>query len=312
MNNFLRTVTLTSALLWGLLLGGCASDEGSYPEDQSGEIVVGENDGSNGQNSVGEDGCIQFQRPVMEMIGEGLAELQPAHTKYRGDILVLPAWGDARDSWCHRSNFCTLARDKGYRLILPDMGKSIYTSQHYPETRSDWRAFPTYTWLRDTLIPGLQEKYCVLQEDGNNFVIGMSAGARGAMRLIQDLPDLFVGAAALSGDFDPGQMKGDNIYRGFLGNYDEFPERWQVNENLTSGVERIRIPVFLAHGKEDPLVSYTQSEQFYAALHEAHPDLDVQLHLVNAQMDGYDFWNSQIKPILAFFDASQAVPPESP
>lgn len=255
---------------------------------------------------------MEVRRPVIKHIGAGMVELQPAHAKYRGDILVLPAWGDPRDTWCHRSNFCSMAQDKGFRLIFPDMGKSIYTSQHYPETRSDWRSFPTYTWLRDTLIPELQEQHCLLPEKGNNFVVGLSAGARGAMKLVQDLPELFMAAAALSGDFNPGQMKGDNIYRGFLGNFDQFPERWETNENIVAQIDRIRVPVFLAHGKEDPLVPYTQTEQLYSALKSTHPDLNIRAELVNGQMDGYDFWNSQINSILAFFEDTQANRPETP
>ena len=293
---------LAASLFW---ISGCTPDggENGVPEDGV-EIVEGE-----GEN-VG--GCRLVTRPALEKVGNGMVELRPAEAKYRGDILVLPAWGDPRDTWCHRSSFCSMAQERGYRLIFPDMGKSIYTSQHYEETRQDWRDFPTYTWLRDTLLPELQTRHCLLEEKGNNFVIGMSAGARGAVKLLQDLPDIFMAAAALSGDYDPGKMKGDNIYRGFLGGFEQFPERWQVNENIVTGAAKVKAPLFLAHGKEDPLVPYAQTEDLFRAIQSANPGLSVRLNLVSGQMDGYEFWNSQIEQILAFFEDTQANRPETP
>lgn len=290
-----------------LIFSGCVPDG----EDESSAYAEGEESVEMAEGN-GDGGCELVTRPTMEQVGNGMVELRPANGNYRGDILVLPAWGDPRDTWCHRSGFCSMAQDKGYRLIFPDMGKSIYISQHYKETREDWRSFPTYTWLRDSLIPEMQERHCLLNEKGNNFVVGLSAGARGAIKLVQDLPQIFVAAAALSGDYDPGQMKGDNIYRGFLGGFDQFPERWQVTENVVSGADRVKAPLFLAHGKDDPLVSYAQTENLYRAIREANPELAMRLNLVSGQMDGYEFWNSQIDQLLAFFEDTQANRPESP
>lgn len=303
---------LLIGLLGAMILLGlpsCSPDDGA---EGNGDSV--EYDGLSGdpQEIEGPQGCVRVVRQSLEKVGNGMVELRPAEAKYQGDILVLPAWGDPRDTWCHRSSFCSMAQGLGFRLIFPDMGKSIYTSQHYAETREDWRSYPTYAWLRDTLIPELQSRHCLLEDKGNNFVIGMSAGARGAIRLAQDLPDIFMAAAALSGDYDPGQMKGDNIYRGFLGAYDKFPERWEVNENIVQGASKLRSPIFLAHGKDDPLVPYDQSEALYKAIQASNPGLAVKLNLVSGQMDGYEFWNSQIEQILAFFEDTQANRPETP
>lgn len=292
---------LAASLCW---ITACKPD-GAADVPQDGAEVIEGVDGADG-------GCRIVTRPALEKVGNGMVEFRPAEAKYQGDILVLPAWGDPRDTWCHRSSFCSLAQERGYRLIFPDMGKSIYTSQHYPETRSDWREYPTYTWLKDTLIPQLQSSHCLLEEKGNNFVIGMSAGARGAVKLLQDLPDIFMAAAALSGDYDPGKMKGDNIYRGFLGGFDQFPGRWEQTENIVTGAAKVKAPLFLAHGKEDPLVSYAQTEALHKAIQSANPGLALRLNLVSGQMDGYEFWNSQIEQILAFFDDTQANRPETP
>ncbi len=58
----------------------------------------------------------------------------------KADILILPGWNFVKEKICKESDFCDRALAKGYRLILPEMMKSIYASQYYPETRSDYKA----------------------------------------------------------------------------------------------------------------------------------------------------------------------------
>jgi S-formylglutathione hydrolase FrmB len=156
----------------------------------------------------------------------------------------------------------------------------------------------------------LREEYCVLQEDGYNFVIGLSSGARGAVRLIQEMPDLFVSAAALSGDYDPSQMKTDNIYRGFLGEYEDHPERWEEAENLSSKAGQIRTPLYLGHGERDDFVPHTQSVEFYNVLRKENPSLNLRLNVVPDRGGSYAYWNYEISNIFRFFEQAQADLPE--
>ncbi len=60
-----------------------------------------------------------------------------------GTILVLPGWNFKCNDICQKSDFCQKAKREGYVLIMPDMLKSIYASQLYPETRKDWLKYPT-------------------------------------------------------------------------------------------------------------------------------------------------------------------------
>ncbi len=59
--------------------------------------------------------------------------------------------------------FCKRALAEGYRLILPEMLKSTYATHYFPETRNDYRAYPTLTWVIDTLIPELKKKFGIFQ-----------------------------------------------------------------------------------------------------------------------------------------------------
>jgi S-formylglutathione hydrolase FrmB len=182
----------------------------------------------------------------------------------------------------------------------------------YPETREDWRDFHTMQWIKENLIPDLRNNFCLLKEDGQNFVLGASSGARGAILLAEELPKLFVGVAALSGDYNPAEMKGDNIYRGFLGDFEQFPQRWEVAENVVEGCANIRAAVYLGHGKADDMVPYTQTLHFYDKLKAKTAHLNLRLNLPADRMGDFAYWGSEIDNIFDFFESTQASRPEGP
>ncbi len=305
-----HNLLLSLTLLVGLLFS-CAPEEDTSAYEEAGKqgTAIGQSDATSGTNS---EGCIEIDRPKSVRVAKGMVELRPANGKFRGDLLVLPAWGQPRDAWCQRSSFCQLATDRGFRVIMPEMGKSIYIDRAYPETREDWKNTPSYSWLRDSLIPGLQEEYCMLDPKGANFVIGLSSGARGVVKLLSDHKDLFMAGAALSGDYDPGQLIGDNIYKGFLGEYDEHADRWLEKENLITLANNIETPLYLGHGTEDPMIPFTQTRSLYDALQQNQPSLQVKLNLAAGLGESFAYWNTEIDQILGFFEDAQANRPETP
>lgn len=257
-------------------------------------------------------GCRDIKGKETVTIAGIKVDVQVPETKYQGDLLILHAWNDTREAWCQRSRICSKAVAKGYRVIMPSMGKSIYTRESYAEARTDWKAFPSASYFMDTLLTAMRSEYCLLQEEGYNFAIGVSAGARGVVRLVQELPDLFVSAAALSGEYDPTQMKSDNIYRGFLGDYEEHHVRWTEDENLTHSIGNMRTPLYLGHGKRDDFVPYTQTEGLYNVLRRELPSLEVRLNLSPDRGGSYAYWNYEINNIFRFFEQAQADLPEAP
>lgn len=290
-----------------LLLSSCVRENAT---DSAMEEAVREVAPEVPRRAGAQSGCKTVEgRLTTSVAGIDLDFRFPA-TKYQGDLLILHAWNDAPSSWCSRSRICTKALNKGYRIIMPAMGKSVYCMQAYAETREDWQKFPTLNFLKDTLIPALREEYCVLKEGGYNFVIGLSAGARGAVRLVEEMPDLFVSAAALSGDYDPSLMKSDNIYRGFLGEYEAHPERWEKAENLAQHVAKVRTPLYLGHGEQDDFAPHTQSVELYNALRRANPNLNVRLNVAPDRGGSFGYWNYEISNIFRFFEQAQADLPE--
>ena len=180
------------------------------------------------------------------------------------------------------------------------MGKSIYQEINYPETRTEWRSFPTRKWLSDTLITLLQKKYSLLLKNENNYLVGLSTGARGVALVLLDFPDLFKGAAALSGDYNQLKMPSDNLMAGFYGTFDKFKERWKKTDNPIFRIKEYRTPLYLGHGKLDKVVPPEQTIMFYDSLKKYHPGLKTKLNMPDAQHD-YNYWGSEVDNILKFF-----------
>ncbi|MEY3781751.1 MAG: hypothetical protein RLZZ510_1734, partial [Bacteroidota bacterium] len=147
-------------------------------------------------------------------------------------LLLLPGWNFADTQWCTRTRVCDEARNRGYDVMLVEMGKSVYMDSLYPQMRADYRLHPTRTWLWDSVLKPLQKRSYFTDRgipedpiktvDGHvyhksmqlpvpSFVMGLSTGARGALLLALEHPEAFVGCAGLSGDYNPLLMKSDNL-----------------------------------------------------------------------------------------------------
>lgn len=238
----------------------------------------------------------------VDTVDKFVVEIRTPPNRVTGDLLILPGWNFSRSSWCENSSLCENALQRGYRLIFPEMGKSIYQTKTFPETDSDLLKYPTGAWLNDVLIPYLQKTYDILKKDGNNFIIGLSTGGRGVALTVIHNPDLFKAAASLSGDFDQTTMQDDRLMTSGYGPYSQFSERWRTLDNPTFSIDSFRIPVYLGQGMKDEMNPPDQPIDFAKALRKAHPGLNIVLHVdPNADHD-YNYWNSEVIPVLDFFE----------
>jgi S-formylglutathione hydrolase FrmB len=220
------------------------------------------------------------------------------------NLLVLPGWNFSRNDWCKNSRLCSLALAKGYVLLLPEMGKSIYAWQTYPETRADWLSYPTGKWVIEEMIPYLQNQTRLLLPGQKNFLIGLSTGARGVALLAQWQNSLWLAGAALSGDYEPLLLQQDNLLIGFYGPYEKFPERWKGKDNPTQNIRLLQTPLYIGHGKKDKIVPAQQSEVFFQAIQKNNPNLAAKcaFFLRDASHD-YKYWDSELDSIFAFFES---------
>jgi len=225
----------------------------------------------------------------------------PKETTFKGTIVALPGWNYPNSGWCEETELCEKALTQGYALVLPEMGKSIYCDTLFPETRKDWLKYPTRSWIKETMIPNLQNDFTLLISDQLNYVMGLSTGARGAVLLALDLPEIFLACGALSGDYDQTRYTKDKLYNGYYGPFQEFPDRWIANDNAITSIKKLTVPAYLAHGQQDQIVPLEYSNQLFLALQESGNEASILNVNPNAGHD-YDFWNSEVDAVLDFFE----------
>ena len=221
--------------------------------------------------------------------------------KAKGFILVLPGWNFNREDACKNSDFCHLAKQYGYCLIRPEMGKSAYLFENFKETREDWVHYPTLKWVIDTLIPFCQHKLRILLPVNKNFLFGISTGGRGVAQIAINTGNLFAAGAALSGDYNQLLQKDDKLMTGYLGLYEKFPSRWTGKDNPFMKAEQLKIPLYLGHGKLDKIVPVEQTTTFFTQISSISTQLGHVLHIDESGGHNYNYWNSEMQRIFAFF-----------
>jgi esterase/lipase superfamily enzyme len=241
--------------------------------------------------------------PVLDMIvkvGDVPVLIKSPEVEIKADILVLPGWNFEKEKICNESDFCTKALEKGYRLILPEMMKSVYASQYYPETRSDYKKFLTLTWVTDTMIPKLQRNYGIFTGK-KNYIHGISTGSRGAALVHLKTGTLFTKVVLLSGDYNNGELSDDNLLKNTYGPYDQFKDRWIANDNPWELSLTWSADLYIAHGTNDDVVPVEQSQRFADKIKKEHPQIKFVSNFPDAKHD-FKFWGGETEAILDFFD----------
>ncbi|MCS7188616.1 MAG: prolyl oligopeptidase family serine peptidase [Bacteroidia bacterium] len=232
------------------------------------------------------------------VLGSCTVEKRMPPNQPRRTLVLLPGWNYPRTSWCDSSRVCSEALRRGYQLLLFEMGKSIYASTTFPETRPDWRVYPTLRTLLDTVFPTLEREGWLMPE--RSFIMGLSTGGRGVVMVLAHTGRLFRAGAALSGDFDPHLNTRDPLLTGWYGRYSQ---RWDEVDNPLRLVQRIQVPLFLAHGVADGVVPYQHSLHLYETLQKRRPDLLCLLRLDPTGKHDFGFWEKYAIEALDFFEA---------
>lgn len=227
-------------------------------------------------------------------------DIQNPDNEIIGNILVLPGWDFSRTDWCKNSDLCKKALAKGYRLILPEMGRSIYSADFYAETLVDWKKFPNKKWVVEQMIPYLQKERKIFIKKEKNFIVGLSTGGRGVALLSLALPEIWTACASLSGDFDQSLLPNDRLMIGYYGSYQKFKNRWLGEDNPLQQAKNFKTPIYLGHSKQDNIVPINQTQLFYEVLKKNQPKLKIKLNLIDGGHD-YKYWNKEVENILQFF-----------
>jgi len=197
-------------------------------------------------------------------------------------LIVLPHGGPwARDTWGFNGEVQFLA-SRGYAVIQPNYrGSNGYTWKFPYEDR--WAFRKMHDDVTDAtkamIASGLVDRTRVA-------IMGASFGGYLALTGVTNEPDLYRCAVAIAGVFDWADLirerkydRHDNPTFGYLlrrlGDPSRDKEKFEAISPARH-VERIRVPVFVAHGKDDPVAEIGQSRNLISQLnkyHVVHEDL---------------------------------------
>jgi dienelactone hydrolase len=228
-------------------------------------------------------------------------DIQTPENEIIGNILVLQGWDFPRTDWCQKSDLCKKAIKKGYRLIMPEMGRSVFSSQFYPETLKEWQKFPNKAWIIEKMIPFLQKEKNIFTNQKPNYIVGLSTGGRGVALICLATPNIWTAAASLSGDFDQTLTPQDRLMIGYYGSFEKFPERWKGEDNPTLQAKNFKTPIYLGHSIQDNIVPISQTKVFESALKKYCPRLKIKTNYPKGMHD-YKYWNSEVDNMLNFFE----------
>jgi pimeloyl-ACP methyl ester carboxylesterase len=255
-----------------------------------------------GKDTFQQQETLTFKRDTIVTVCnlEFLIQVPPKGNPVKGDLLLLPGWDFSYSKWCDSTNVCKTALQRGYRVVAPQMGRSVYATRYYTQTRGDLRKFPTLTQL-DTALEWLKINGGLFSE--KNLVLGLSTGARGVALLCERKPEWFHAAAALSGDYNQTNMPNDNLMRLTYGPYSLYKRLWTETDNPQTDATKLKTPIYLGHGMKDKVVPYSQTRDFARVLQKKHLDTAAVVLNLN-KMAGHDFtyWQSELPAIWQFFE----------
>jgi enterochelin esterase-like enzyme len=221
--------------------------------------------------------------------------------------VVLHGWGQKPEDWRDNTSIGSLADKNRIVLAVPAMGKTVYESRFYPETKFRWNTIPGTRWIGEVVLPYMKNRYPVRHHRKNTAIIGVSTGGRGAVVVSERYPD-FGFCASVSGTYDLGILGNSEgeykIHAKVFGSRDSFPERWKDEDcQNRKSVDALKdMTLFIAHGKKDPVVNISQMESFKRLLDARK--IRYQAFAVDNEGHDWKFWDSQLPRIFELMSKS--------
>lgn len=192
-------------------------------------------------------------------------------------LLVLPHGGPwARDCWGWDSEAQFFA-SRGYAVFQPNYRGSLGTQWRVPETdiwHFEKMSYDVTDGVKRLITSGLVDPKRVA-------IMGSSFGGYLAISGAVDEPDLYRCAVTIAGvfdwelmlktdkiDLDGSQLRYEHMRHG-LGDPKADPERYATINPLMR-LDRLKIPVFVGHGRSDVVVNFNQAKKLVAELEKRH------------------------------------------
>ena len=228
-------------------------------------------------------------------------------------VIALHGWNHSPEMFRDKGDLAKLADRYGVVIAVPTMGKTVYETALYPESKHAWGVIPGTRWVGEVILPYLRATYAVLPDRAHTAVIGYSTGGRGAVLLAEAYPE-FAFAGSASGTFDLMRLEPNDgeykIHAIVYGPRDKNIARWDLDNCITPArlAKLNGTTLFIAHGSKDKVVMPNQLEALRNAL-ASEPDINAEF--VTTATGGHDwkFWNEQWPGMFASLAEALALPP---
>jgi dipeptidyl aminopeptidase/acylaminoacyl peptidase len=186
-------------------------------------------------------------------------------------LIALHGWGDSAVVWMEKGELAAFADKHQVVIAAPSMGKTIYETRFYPESRGTWTTAPGTRWVGEVILPYVRANFAVRQDRAGTGVFGYSTGGRGAVLLAEAYPE-FAFAGSVSGTYDLMTLQASEseykIHEVVYGPREKFKARWEL-DNVVTPARLAKLgdtQLFIAHGGKDAVVKPDQLESLRSAL----------------------------------------------
>ncbi len=212
-------------------------------------------------------------------------------------VIALHGWNHSPELLRDKGDLAQWADRYGLVIAVPAMGKTVYETAFYPESKRAWGVVPGTRWVGEVILPYLRANYAVFADRAHTAVIGYSTGGRGAVLLAEAYPE-FAFAGSASGTFDLMRLEPKDgeykIHAIIYGPRDKHSARWQLDNCITPArLDKLDgTTVFIAHSGKDKVVMPNQLDALRDALHNKPA---IKAEFVTPAEGGHDwkFWNAQ-------------------
>ena len=95
-------------------------------------------------------------------------------------IIALHQYANNEKDWESGALIESQANKYNMVIVCPDMDKSVYETNYYPETTYKWNVIPGGKFLGETLIKFLNDNFSLALKKESTGIAGVIAGAHGA------------------------------------------------------------------------------------------------------------------------------------
>lgn len=226
-------------------------------------------------------------------------------------IITLHQYDNNERDWETGASIESYANKYNMVIVSPDMDRSVYESSFYPETTHKWNVIPGSKFLGETLIKFLNDNFSLALKKQNTGIVGVAAGAHGAILTPCHYPDKFGAAAGISGYYDRTIMQNSRMIEAVYGSYKNFQTRWENDDNPVKLAEKLKdVHVYLYHGLKQDAYQPAQSQLMAIKLKQLQKKSPGVYHINYKDnkfgLYGWTSWRGQVSDMMDFMNEKLA------